>query len=237
MAIAPTEEQRGVRRLGRAKKDSDREANSTEASEAVAPPPKMRRRPLLFAASVAAICLGALLAVWAFTSMNSAQEVLATRSTVHRGDVITRDDLMTVQIGVDPALKAMPASALNSVVGKRAAMDVAAGGLVTNEDVTSTVVPGKGMSEVGISLVPGALPANGLKNGDNVRIVLTPGQQGQYASGSTPTEIPATVVDVASGGSSGQQVVDVLVPEGQAPDVAAMAATGKVALVLDSREQ
>ncbi|PWJ23361.1 SAF domain-containing protein [Branchiibius hedensis] len=236
MAIAPTDEQRSVRRLGRGKKPAEGE-QGIETSDSVTPPPKMRRRPLLVAASVAAVCLGALLAVLAFTSMNSAQEVLAVRSTVHRGEVITRDDLMTVRVGVDPALKPLPASELNDVVGKRAAMDLTAGGLVTSEDVTSSVVPGKGMSVVGISLAPGAYPANGLKNGDAVRIVLTPGQQGQYTSGSTPTEIPATVVDVAAGGSGGQQVVDVLVPEGQAPDVAAMAATGKAALVLDSRER
>lgn len=233
MAIAPTDEQR---RLSRGKKTSGEEVAPVEASEAIAPPPKLRRRPLLVVVSVAAICLGALLAVLAFSSINSAQAVLAVRSTVLRGDVITRADLITVRVGVDPALRPLLASQLSNVVGKRAAIDLAAGGLITRENVTSTVVPGKGMSEVGINLAPGALPSSGLKNGDHVRIVLTPGQQGQYTSGGSPTQIPAPVVDVAAASSSGQQVVDVLVPEGQAPDVAAMAATGKVALVLDSRE-
>ncbi|WP_245934251.1 SAF domain-containing protein [Branchiibius hedensis] len=50
---------------------------------------------------------------------------------------------MTVRVGVDPALKPLPASELNDVVGKRAAMDLTAGGLVTSEDVTSSVVPAR----------------------------------------------------------------------------------------------
>ncbi|WP_307864722.1 SAF domain-containing protein [Allobranchiibius sp. CTAmp26] len=158
------------------------------------------------------------------------------RSTVHRGDIITRNDLVIVQVGVDPALKPLPASQLGTVVGKRAALDLAAGGLVTGDDVTSSAIPGRGMSEVGVALAPGSLPASGLVNGDAVRIVSTPGQQGQLKSGDTQPQISATVVDVVSSGSSGQQIVDVLVPDGQAPDVAAMAGTGRVAIVVDSRE-
>jgi flagella basal body P-ring formation protein FlgA len=110
----------------------------------IAPPPRLRRSPALVAASVAAICLGALLAVWTYTSTSTAQDVLAARNTVHRGELITRDDLMTARIGVDPALKPLPASAAEAVVGKRAAMDPAAGGLVTGEDVTSAVAPRRG---------------------------------------------------------------------------------------------
>src|SRR5665811_1379086 len=97
------------------------------------------------------MCIRDRLAVWAYTGASTSQDVLAVRTTVHRGELITRDDLMTVQIGVDPALKPLPASAADTVVGKRAAMDLAAGGLVTAEDVTSAVVPAKGMSLVGVS--------------------------------------------------------------------------------------
>lgn len=212
-------------------------AGDHAAAERVAPPPKMRRRPLLIVASVAAVCLGALLAVFAFSSMSSAEKVLAVRTTVHRGEVITRDDLMTVQVGVDPALHPMPASSMDVVVGNRAAMDLAAGGLVTKASVTSTVVPAQGMSVVAVSLQSGSLPATGVTNGDRVRLVLTPGQNGQFDTSDTPTAVSATVVDEVAGATSGQQVVDVLVPSGQAPDVGAMAATGKVILVLDSRER
>ncbi|HEY5178278.1 MAG TPA: SAF domain-containing protein [Dermatophilaceae bacterium] len=203
----------------------------------ITPPPRLRRRPALVAASVAAICLGALLAVWAYTGASTSQDVLAVRATVHRGELITRDDLMTAQIGVDPALKPLPASAADTVVGKRAAMDLAAGGLVTAEDVTSAVVPAKGMSLVGVSLPPALMPAAQLQSGDQVRIVATPGAQGDVATGTSPTSIGATVVGVRGVGDSGQIVVDVSVPYDQAAELAARAATGKIALVLDSRER
>lgn len=219
-----------------------RRAKDTKAApvaapgETLAPPPKLRRRPVLIAGSVAAICLGALLAVWAYTSTSTAQDVIAVRTTVLRGALITREDLMTAQVGVDPALKPISADDLDSVVGKRAAMDLAAGGLVTQEDLASSVLPAKGMSIVGISLTPAMMPATELQTGDDVRIVSTPGDQGDVAGGE-PVAITATVVKVRTSGDSGQTVVDVSVPEADAAKLAARAATGKVALVLDSRER
>jgi len=200
-------------------------------------PPRLRRRPALVAASVAAICLGALLAVWAYNSASTSQDVLVVRATVLRGELITRADLMSAQIGVDAALRPLPASAADTVVGKRAAMDLAAGGLVTQEGITSAVVPAKGMSVVGVSLPPALIPAVSLQSGDRVRIVATPGPQGDVAEGASPTSIEATVVGVRGPGDTGQVVVDVSVPHAQAAELAARAATGKVALVLDSRER
>jgi hypothetical protein len=93
------------------------------------------------------------------------------------------------------------------------------------------------MSVVGVSLPPALMPAVALQSGDQVRIVATPGQQGDVAAGATPQSITATVVGVRSAGGSGQSVVDVSVPFEQAAELAARAATGKVALVLDSRER
>src|SRR5450631_2267434 len=205
--------------------------------ESITPPPRLRRRPALVAASIAAICLGALLAVWAYTGASTSQDVLAVRTTVHRGELITRDDLMTAQIGVDPALKPLPASAADTVVGKRAAMDLAAGGLVTQGDIISALVPAKGMSLVGVSLPPALMPAAQLQSGDQVRIVATPGAQGDLVTGTSPVSIGATVVGERGPGDNGQIVVDVSVPYDQAAELAAQSATGKIALVLDSRER
>jgi hypothetical protein len=235
MSIASAQDSKRAGRRGRDKQVPGSEVPAAGGS--IAAPPRLRRSPALVAASVAAICLGALLAVWAYTATSTAQDVLAARNTVHRGELITRDDLMTARIGVDPALKPLPASAADSVVGKRAAMDLAAGGLVTGEDVTSAVVPAKGMSVVGVSLPPALMPAVPLQSGDQVRIVATPGQQGDVAAGTTPQSIVSTVVGVRAAGDNGQSVVDVSVPFEQAAELAARAATGKVALVLDSRER
>src|SRR5688572_2779411 len=94
------------------------EGPTTAVEAGIAPPPKLRRRPLLVVASVAAVCFGGLLGVWAYTSVTSAQEVVAVRSTVPRGALISRENLISVRIGMDPALNPIPAAQLDGVVGQ-----------------------------------------------------------------------------------------------------------------------
>ena len=202
--------------------------------EQFAPPPKLRRRPVLIAASVAAICLGALASMWAYQSTSDAHSVLAVRQTIERGDVITAEDLMTVNISVDPALKPLSADQANSVVGKHAALDMSAGGVVTQDQITEQALPAKGSSVVGIALTPGMLPANQMRVGDQVRVVVTPGQQGEMPT-TQPDSIQAVVVGVAKDETTGNAIVNVQVPPNDGPMLAARAATGKVAIVLDSR--
>lgn len=212
-------------------------ASAPGPAEHLAPPPKLRRRPALIAASVAAICLGALASLYAYNSSSNAREVLAVRTTVERGAVITQDDLMVVRIGVDPALHPLAADQASSVVGKHAALDLTAGGVVTAEQVTDAATPPKGESVVGISLSAAMLPANELRVGDPVRVVTTPGSQGDVTTGAAPAAIDATVVGISSDQTTGNTIVNVQVPYGEAARVAALAATGKVALVLDSLER
>lgn len=202
---------------------------------ALATPPKLRRRPVALLVSVATIVLGSLLGLWLWTAAGHTSEVLAVRALVHRGEVISRDDLMVVRVNLDPAVKTVPATQANTIAGQRAALDLAPGGLLTPGDLTTTVLPGRGTSVVGIGLAPGMLPAEPIAPGDAVRVVQTPGSQGEVAG--TPVTIPATVVGVHPAEAGDQTIVDVLVPADAAADLAARAATGKVALVLDSRER
>ena len=202
----------------------------------IAPPPKLRRRPVLVLASIAAVSAGALLGVWAYTASTTTHEVVAARSTIARGEVIDRADLMLVRVNVDPALRPVEGSQLDRLVGQRAALDLPAGGLVTDEAVTATVLPAKGQSVVGVSLPPGLLPGEPLQSGDAVRVVATPGQQGEV-SGREQRFIAAVVVSVHPDAQTGQTVVSVQVPYAAAAELAARAATGKVVLVLDSRER
>jgi len=202
--------------------------------EQFAPPPKLRRRPVLIAASVAAISLGALASMWAYQSTSDAQSVLAVRQTIERGDVITADDLMTVNISVDPALKPLSADQASSVVGKHAALDMSAGGVVTQDQVTDQALPAEGSSVVGIALTAGMLPADQVRAGDKVRVVVTTGQQGEMPTGE-PDSIEAVVVGVTRDETTGNAIVNVQVPTDDGPLLAARAATGKVAIVLDSR--
>jgi flagella basal body P-ring formation protein FlgA len=198
-------------------------------------PSKLRRRPVALVASVAAVILGAVLSLWAWSATSATTEVLAVRTVVHRGEVITRDDLMVVRLGLDPAVKAVAASRIDQVAGQRAALDLAAGGLLAPDDLASAVVPATGMSVVGIALAAGMMPAEPLNPGDAVRLVQTPGQQGEVTG--SPVTVTASVVEVQAAKTADLTIVDVLVPSDVAADLAARAATGKVALVLDSRER
>jgi SAF domain len=202
----------------------------------VGPAPKLRRRPALIVASGVAISAGALLAGFAWTATSTTQSVLAVRSAVERGAVIAQDDVMTVQVSADPALTPLPASQASAVVGQRAATDLAAGTLLTREQVSDTVLPAAGMSIVGVGLPSAQLPGEPLLVGDRVRVVATPGASGEVTSGE-PVTIAATVVGVRVNDENGQSVVSVQVPQGEAAGLAARAATGNVALVLDSRER
>ena len=97
-------------------------------------------------------------------------------------------------------------------------------------------MPGEGDSLVGISLTPAQMPAEPLYAGDAVRIVTTPGDQGELTE-KDPVTIEATIVGVSRVAETGETVVDVSVPQPDAADLAARAATGRVALVLDARER
>ena len=99
--------------------------------------------------------------------------------------LISRDDLVTVRIGMDPALNPIPAAQLDGVVGQRAAMDLPAGGLVTQGSIAATVVPAQDMSVVGVAVPAALLPGEPLRAGDQVRVVATPGQQGEVTTGSS----------------------------------------------------
>lgn len=214
---------------------TSRAAAPVAEPSALATPPKLRRRPVALLVSVATIVLGSLVGLWLWTAAGHTTEVLAVRTLVHRGEVIDRDDLMVVRVSLDPAVKTVPAAQANAIAGQRAALDLAPGGLLTADALTALVVPAKGTSVVGIGLTPGMLPAEPIAPGDAVRVVQTPGPQGEVDG--TPVTIAATVVGVHPAEAGDQTIVDVLVPAEAAADLAARAATGKVALVLDSRER
>jgi hypothetical protein len=200
------------------------------------PPPRLRRRPALVVAAIGAICIGALLAGWAWTATTTTQEVLVARGTIERGEVIGAEDLARLRVSADPALTPVPSSELDQVVGQRAALDIAAGGLLTPNSLTTEVVPSEGQSVVGIALTPERAPGLELQYGDRVRVVVTPAQ-GETLPAGTPLSSDATVVGVHTSTQTGQSVVDLLVPRADAAVLATRIATGNITLVLDSRER
>ncbi len=220
-------------RTNRSARSRSNTASAVDAPEQIAPPPKARRRPALIALSVVLVVVGGLASVFAFQSMSNAQQVLTVRETVHRGEVIEADDLMTLQIGVDPALRAVPAGQRDTVVGKRAALDISAGGVITSEQLTDEPVPGEGQSLVGVSVTAAQLPSGQVRVGDRVRVVAAAGEAGATTSTSS-AEVAAVVMGVSTDQVTGNTVVNVQVAHDDAGAVAAQAAAGTAAIVVDS---
>ncbi len=208
-------------------------ANSAPTA-ALDPPPRLRRRPSLVVASVLLVILGALASAWAYTSLGNAQEVVAVRADMARGQLITPESLQVVRIGFDPALQTVPAGQVSTLIGKRAAVDLKAGQLLVPGAVTTQVVPGEGKSAVGLSLTAAQMPSEPLMVGDRVRIVSTPGSQGDVGA-TAPIVFTGEVITVSDRGADGTTAVTVQVDAAKAPELAARSASGKVALVLDSR--
>ncbi len=216
--------------------DRTLEREQPPAAVPLAPPPKLRRRPALVAASVVAICLGALLAGWAWTATTNTQEVLVARNGIERGSVIEAADLARVQLSADPALSPVAGSELDRVVGQRAALDIADGAMLTPGSLTSSVTPAAGNSVVGVALTPAQAPGLNLQYGDQVRVVVTPGQ-GDVVPDGVPLFNDAQVVGIHTSSETGQTVIDLLVPHAEATILATRVAAGNIAVVLDSRDR
>ncbi len=199
-------------------------------------PTRTRRRPGVLAAGVALVVVGALGAAYLTQVVGDTAEVVAVARDVQPGEVIERADLTVADVSTDPALNPVPASRLTELVGQRAAVALTTGSLLTDAAVTEQVLPAAGQSLVGVALQPAQLPAGPLQAGDRIRIVDTPASQGEPPA-STPQAIPGVVVSAAGPDDTGQRIVDVTVPSGQAADLAARVATGRIALILDTRER
>ncbi|GAA1851944.1 SAF domain-containing protein [Myceligenerans crystallogenes] len=199
----------------------------------IASPPKMRRRPAMIAASVACIAVGGLVSAWAWQTTSNTNSVLTVRQDVLRGEVVTRDDLVVVQAGADLAIKAVPGELLEEVAGKTAALDIAAGSVVTPGQLTDEPVPASDRSVVGVSLAAGLLPAGQVHNGDRVRVVVTEGGGEAGTTSGTAGSVEGIVRGIQSDEVTGNTLASVEVAADEAVRVASAAAAGKVALVLE----
>ena len=220
---------------GAGKQPGDAATTTAAVPPAVASPPRPRRRPMLILASVAMVLAGMVGSALAYSSLGNAQSVVVARVDVARGTVITSDVLQVARVGVDPALQVVPASSLDYLVGQRAAVDLKAGQLLVPQAVSGDVFPHHGTSVVGLTLGPGQIPGTPLQVGDQVRIASTPGAQGDVHADQIKV-FTGLVVEVGTADTSGNVTVSVEVPADQAPEVAVWSASGRVAMLLESRE-
>jgi hypothetical protein len=155
--------------------------------------------------------------------------VLALAADVQRGQVLEVDDLQVVHVGTDDVLALTPADRSDLLVGRAVVTDLAAGTLLTADQVAagSTLTPGAGV--VGLALAPGQYPMPGLAIGDLVSVVEVSDELAVLVEA-------AEVVGVEPVGTQGQRFISLLTGEADATAVAQAAATGEVRLVLIARD-
>lgn len=194
-------------------------------------PTRQRRRPMLLAAGAVLVLIAALVSYVSLSSLASTDTVVVTATPVAKGDVIEATDLATIEVAAGQAPGAFRVEDSAALVGQFAAVDLPVGSLLTGESVQANLPVAAGTSIVGIAVTSAQLPATGLRAGDRIRIVSTPVAQGEPPVDAPPT-VDATVFAVRPD-ERGGLIVDVAVPTSRAADVAARAATGRIALVLD----
>jgi hypothetical protein len=167
--------------------------------------------------------------------LGSREEVLVVAQPVAAGQVLTATDVRAARVSTGSGLDVVLASDEATIVGRRAAVALIPGSLLTTAEVGSPPPVGSGFDVVAVGLKPGAYPPE-LAAGDRVQVVpVTSTSAGGTGTASVTSGSPigATVlsVDAASSDSDTPTVFSLQVTTGDADEVASLAAAGQASLV------
>ncbi len=196
-----------------------------------------RRSPWAIGMSVALIAAGGVGGAVLLEASGQRTSVVTVVRQVPAGQEITERDLGEASVALAPGLKPVPADERETVVGKRAAVGLVPGSLLSRSQVTEASLVAEGEQVVPVGLKPALWPATELAPGQRVQVVWVPGEGGtgeqQPAEDRRP--VTARVVKVGSPSpSSGVAVLDVAVAAEDGPVVLAWSASGNAALALDA---
>lgn len=201
----------------------------------LSPQPRARNVPWIVV-GVVLVVGGALGFALLASRLANRQPVLALRRSVPAGQVIKAADLKVIGIAVDGQLVGMPASARSQVVGRPAAVDLAADTMLTRADVGTGTGLDPSKAVVGLALKAGQLPTDDLGPGARV-VLLDTGDQATTTSGQPAVLGEGRVTSVKrddGAGGSGTDNVSVVVDRAKAPAVAEANAAGRIAVVVVS---
>jgi SAF domain len=197
-----------------------------------------RRSVMQGALAVLLIVGGALTAGYVAQRIGATHDFLGVGRPIGKGAEIVAADLITIRVNDAVGLKPIPASAIASVIGKRAAVTLVPGTLLTPEQLTDKPVPAPGNQVLGLALSEDRMPAGRLTIGAPVLLVVTPKKNAAPTEGGAapdlvpPRTIVGTVIDVKSSTKQGDTIVNVEVSNADAPTVAAMHADDRIVLTL-----
>ena len=198
--------------------------------------PRRRTRPFLAIGAVLALA-GAGAFALAYSHLGGRTSVIELKSSVTAGQVITVDDLRSVQVAADSSVPLIPVSDASQVIGHVAGVSLPAGTLVSLADLGSGSVPAAGQALVALEVKPGAFPSQ-LAPGAMVA-VATVTAASQSASAVSVAALPtATVLSVtAAANSSGDMEVSLQAATAAAGQIAAIPADAAELIVLPSGGQ
>lgn len=204
-------------------------APSAPTPDTPGPVRQRRVRRGFVAAGVLAIALAALGSATLFRALGPESAYLALAADVPAGAELTVADLTVVRLAAPPALSPVPASEREQVQGMYATAPLVAGSLLSRGQLTNTRVPAPGEHLVAVPLPRDRVPGRTLRAGDPVLLVATGGQE----EDGPPRTFRGRVHQVATGGGRGSTLVaSVLVAEPDGTPVAALAAAGRLGVVV-----
>jgi Flp pilus assembly protein CpaB len=167
--------------------------------------------------------------------LGSREEVLVVAQPLAAGQVLTSGDLRAARVSTGSGLDVVLSGEEATIVGRRAAVPLVAGSLLTASEVGAAPPVGSGFDVVAVGLKAGAYPPE-LAPGDRVQVVPVASSSSSgagSASVTTGSPVGATVVSIAPApsGSGAPTVFSLQVSKGDAHEVASLAAAGQASLV------
>jgi flagella basal body P-ring formation protein FlgA len=171
---------------------------------------------------------------------HASESFLAIARPVAAGQALVDSDVKVVRIANTSGLDLLPADRRSEVVGRAAAVPLAAGSLLTAGQLGPSAWPAAGQAVIAVAVKPGRASAT-LAAGARVVVLVSTATATSTATGNpggaadqpdASRRAEATVVAVTAGADqSGTQLVTLLLDANQAELVAVAAATGEVSLV------
>ena len=217
---------------------SGRSSPTSGSSSSTPEPPRIpgRRNPKWIALGIVALCLGAPLSNAAYTRVAADTPANIMAATVYRSETVEASDLAVVQLSGEVVRRSIPADQLNALVGQKAVYDLPEGTIPVPGAIDDVVIPDRGRAVIGIKLSTGRAPAAMLTPGSPARLVALPPASttdpdtSDKLAGKT---YPAIIVDQTPGADGASIVINVDVAGGQAPTIAMLAASDRLAVVRD----
>lgn len=201
---------------------------------------KTRIRPaMLITGGALIVCAGLGAGVLTSFSQSADGEVLVTTSAIGAGKQISATSLTSTRMQVPAGVTAFSPTDIASVIQMLASAQLAPGTVLTSANVSTDRLVPTGKTVVGVPLDAGRMPGIPLVAGDPVRLVEVPDKTTIIVS-NTARSFKAEVFSVdapATNAMTTTTIVNVLVAQADANDLAALAASGRIALVIDSIAQ